>query len=316
MAFNINKKEAQTYGGLFLVIALAVFIGGIGLTAVRDRHTVTVHAGYTIYTADDDTLAPNPLDLQGEYYYVKGYWDKPKKTLNDVYAYAERLAGEEPTYTPDHPEDDADEPVVKTAKVHFTVQKKITTHESPTHRTKEYIPLSGINVHIHRDNDKQLFKTGQTNSDGVISFTVPLGVYDYNVVTDDYSKSNTNNQEWTTEGEIYYKKITLITEEIYADGYVEDTTPVAENPDPVGDDDGFTGDLDEGVDPVPPLPDDDGDRSTEWKAPWVEGGGQAQLEGSYDDYDVQYNYITIAVGVFAITGTLMLVYAQFMTKKR
>lgn len=325
----LDRGDYRTYGLLAIAISLLVLVGGLGLTAIDDsKHKVTVHSGYTIYDARDDSLPPNPEKTDGKYYYVEGYWDKPQKTLNDVYYLAEVLSGQE---TETQPDSDIEVDPVKTTKVHFTVYKKRWRYVSETSRKIDRIPLENVGVFIHKKGSNTIFRHALTNTEGVAVFTVPLGKYDFHVITSGYEKENTKVQVWDEEGHIYYKKVVLIKEIEYLDGSVEDVTETLsgspewyygqdtedETEEPLSDEETDLLESDREI-----VVDEGEDETTvvEWEPPWEEGGGDEQLEGTYDEnvgLTTGENLRYIAVGVIGATGLLMLIFAQFfMTGRR
>ena len=284
----------------------------MGLTAIQDeKNTVTVYHGYTIYKAPDDTLPPNPQDGKGYYYYAKYYWNDGQETIQDIYDFVDDEIANSPKCV-----------------VHFTVEKRIITDHGDGHRTKDYVGLLDVRCHIYRDGEKAIWESQSTDHNGVAVFEgVPLGKYDFKVITTGYTKENANVQNWIEEGEIYYKRIILMEETVYEDtGTTDDTTDTTgEEPpdappdetsegDPVPDED-IDDFEDEDLEVVDTYSEDD-DFNEGWDAPWT-GGGQAQLDGTYEDYyDEGFSTLSIAVGVLGTTGFLMIVFAQmFMGRK-
>jgi len=346
---KLKRDEVTAYGAVAIAIALFILVGGIGASAIRtEKNLVADYQGYDIYQAPDDSLSPNPKRSDGEYFYVKGHWSRAFTSTDGArdlahVLYLEDLAFgmapiEEPELDPDvvvepEPEPEAEtvtdssaETVVDTVPTggemiaHFTVQKKITNHITEGHRKHEYEKLVGVVVNIFKKGSNTVWRNGITNSDGVIAFNLPTGKYEYQVITEGYEKYSANVQNWDEHGLIYYKKITLIREDVYLYetdvaevGEVVDTTPVVEDPDTSDD----SGD----VVTVADMPDDDDEAEQEWEAPWEEGGGDAQLDGDFDSNVVtqrqEDNRLYVATGVIGLTGTIMLIASQFfMTNKR
>jgi len=302
-----KRGDIENYGLIALFLAIVIAIGGVGTiaqSAIRtEKYYETTQDGVKIYLAPDDNLPPNPKTEDGYYYFVEGQWAHAYDNLEGAKTLATRvsviIADLEETY----PSLDG------VIQVHFTVQKKITTHESTTTTTDTYEPLEGVTVDILQSGSEAVYETGTTDSDGVIVFSLPNGEYSYHVVSGTYEKYPNSDQQWTEVGVIYYKKINLIREEVFSDGNTEDTTPETPDPNPT--------DSTENTQTVAEFPEDEESIVT-WDAPWVEGGGNAQLEGGYDEHvDAKDYRLYVAVGVIGLTGTIMLIASQFfMTKRR
>ena len=304
------------------IVAFVILIGGIGLTAIDStKSTVTVYEGYTIFKAEDDSIPPNPQDMGGEYYYVKGYWNDPQETIQDAYDFVGYLYDTSPKCT-----------------VHFTVQLRRRIYLEEGHVKKVYEPFEEMHVVLYRDNEKAIYANKMTDEEGVaIFYGVPVGVWDFHVINSEFEKWNVNPQSWTEEGYIYYKTVTFEREEWSIDGTVDATSTnpddwltgyvtepddeddtTQEEPPPEEDehipDDDFTGEEtgDEGAEEYEDLVNADTqtlggeespDHGEEWKAPWTKEGRE-QLTGAQPDYTT----ILVAIGFIGATGALLIAF--------
>jgi len=332
---RLSKDQHRIYGSILIILSMGVAFGGIALDASKaHRSKWGSHAGYDIYIAPDYHLPANTHRSDGKWYYVEGYWDKPKATVKGVENFAEKLKAEaEEPNKPDVTEEEVEETNEKigseevdtgtitqddkddgksayqTCKVHFTVYKRVITWESETHRTREDVGLKGAKVYIYQQGSNSVYSKKTTDDEGVAVFTVPLGKYNYYITYEDYEKENSNVQSWDDEGDIYYKKAKLL-EEVIKDNIIDDTTKTVEQEDEIE-----SGDLpiDTEEDPEDKktvvTDEDDQEKQTDWKSP-SEGGGQEQLEGSFDEYfSTTVNFTLIALGIIGFTGMLMLFFS-------
>jgi len=328
---SFNKSQLQIVGAFLVILSLSLFISGLTLDAITsEAHKQWGAYGYQIYVAPDDELPPNPYHQEGEYYYVEGYWDKPRKTRDEINALAKALYEGQDISEEDLPEENPipdetttsneEEPlIVPTCKVHFTVLKKTIIHGLVD--SKQYEPISDAYVLIFKagDTSYKIFDSKRTNDKGVAVFSLPTGTYDYAVMSTGHQKRGEDNS-WTREGKIYYKKIILIVEEI-EDNTVVDTTPTDPETPPLDEETLETDDpeiketVEEESVVVSDLPEDES-AQTEWKPHWVKGGGDEQLEEPFDEYfTAGVNRVLLAMGIIGATGILMLFFASLSFKR-
>ncbi len=273
--FSVYTRKGNS---AILVLAVIIVLIGVAfggkffMSAVQDSlNHQQIHNTYSIYRGMDS-------QLDGFWFYVKGYWNHPVLTIDEAKAYIDEIIVNSPK-----------------AVLAFEVGDK-TTNKG----------VEGVYVSLYRKGSGSLSYNQKTNERGVVKFLdLPLGNYNWKVISSSINVESTSPKEVSEEGKVHWVFVSIRSEPKPSPSpspspppdEEEDVEPPLTDSDPVVNQEGEE------------IPETEAKvvnyTPEEWEAPWNGGDKQLEARPKIDQkvYIILVAFVLlVAIAVFFLFG--------------